>query len=129
MENWQKVLLIFVIFVLILILDLVIYFETDKLIDDTLSNLNQIKKTLDNENLDDSKNKAKKLEKKWFKYEKILSFFIEHDEVEKVSTKIVIIEENTKNKEYNTALEDVLETKFILKHIKDKYNLSLKNIF
>ena len=129
MENWQKVLLIFVIFVLILILDLVIYFETDKLIDDTLSNLNQIKKTLDNENLDDSKNKAKKLEKKWFKYEKILSFFIEHDEVEKVSTKIVIIEENTKNKEYNTALEDVVETKFILKHIKDKYNLSLKNIF
>ena len=42
---------------------------------------------------------------------------------------MAIIEENTKNEEFKSALEDIAETKHLLKHIADKYNLTLKNIF
>lgn len=129
MENWQKILLVIIIFIFILALDLILYFKTDNLIDDTLTDLSKIEKSLEKNNLEESKKKTEDINKKWFKYENVLSFFIEHDEIEKVSTKMVIIKENTKNEEYNAALEDVVETKFILKHIKDKYNLTMKNIF
>ena len=129
MDNSKKILLIIVIIIFIVGLDLILYFETDKLIDDTQGYLGNLERKLDEKNFEDSQKAAEKLNNKWFEYENILSFFIEHDEIEKVSGKVKIVKENTKNKEYETALEDVVETKYLLEHIKDKYNFTWKNIF
>lgn len=129
MENWKKILLIFILFAIIIGLDLLLYFKTDKLIKDTQAQLGKIEEKIDNNSIGDTKNEVEGLNDKWEKYEKTLSFFIEHDELEKVSAKVAIIKENVKNKEYEIALEDIVETKYLLEHIKDKYNLSLKNIF
>ena len=129
MDNYKKILLIIGIIIFIVGLDLVLYFETDKLINNTQSYLGNLERYLNEKNFEDSKEAAEKLNSKWFEYEKSLSFFIEHDEIEKVSGKVKIVKENTKNKEYETALEDVVETKYLLEHIKDKYNFTLKNVF
>ena len=129
MENWKKILLIFILFAIIIGLDLLLYFKTDKLINDTQAQLGKIEEKIDNNSIGNTKNEVEGLNDKWEKYEKTLSFFIEHDELEKVSAKVAIIKENVKNKEYEIALEDIVETKYLLEHIKDKYNLSLKNIF
>lgn len=129
MDNSKKILLIIGIIIFIVGLDLILYFETDKLIDSTQSYLGNLEKKLDEKNIEESKKAADILNKKWVEYEKTLSFFIEHDEIEKVSGKVKIVKENTKNEEYETALEDVAETKYLLEHIKDKYNFTWKNIF
>ena len=129
MENWERILLIIIILVSIILLDLFLYFKTDKLINDTQVYLSKLEEKIDNEKLSNNKNETNELNNKWQKNEKVLSFFIEHDELEKVSSKIVVINENIKNEEYEDALEDIAEAKYILEHIKNKYNLNLKNIF
>lgn len=129
MENWVKYLLLISIFIIIIGLDLLLYFKTDKLIDEMQIELANLEKIIDSDNINESKNEAEKLREKWKKRENVLSFFIEHEEVEKVSLKIAVIEENSKNEEYVSALEDIAETKFLLEHIQDKYNLTWKNIF
>lgn len=129
MENWVKYLLLISIFIIIIGLDLLLYFKTDKLIDEMQIELANLEKIIESENIDKSKTEAEKVREKWKNRENVLSFFIEHEEVEKVSLKIAVIEENSKNEEYVSALEDIAETKFLLEHIQDKYNLTWKNIF
>ena len=99
------------------------------MINETQNDLGKLEKKLDDRDLEGIEKDAKHLNDKWFEFENILSFFIEHDEIEKISAKITIVEENTKNEEYTTALEDIVEAKFLLEHIKAKYNLTWKNIF
>ena len=129
MENWKKFILVLTIFLFVIFLDLFLYFKTDKLIFETQNLLSTVKESLDSEDFEDGKKNIKKLQNNWEKNNKILSFFIEHDELEKVSTKVEVIKENATNGEYENALEDIVEAKYILEHIKDKYNFSLKNIF
>ena len=129
MENWKKSILVLTIFLFVIFLDLFLYFKTDKLIFETQNLLSTLKENLSSEDFEDGKKNIKKLQNNWEKNNKILSLFIEHDELEKVSTKVEVIKENATNGEYENALEDIVEAKYILEHIKDKYNFSLKNIF
>lgn len=129
MENWKKIVLIISILIFVIILDLLLYFKTDKLMDNTQNDLITLEKKIDENNVEESKKAADKLNKNWEDTENILSFFIEHEEIENVSLKIVTIKENTKNEEFEDALEDIAETKHLLEHIKSKYNFNLKNIF
>lgn len=69
------------------------------------------------------------LKTNWFKAQDKLAFFIEHDELEKVSKCLVVLEENCKNKEFTDALEDGNEFIYWLNHFREKDSLKLKNIF
>ena len=91
MNNTQKILLIVGIIIIIGILEYILLTNTNRLVEDTLLQLDELKQLLKEEKYDDSKNKSRKLNDKWFEYEEKLSFFIEHDEIEKVSTKIAVI--------------------------------------
>ena len=62
------------------------------------------------------------------KYEK-LAFFIEHDELEKVETQLTSLKAHIKTEEYAEAIETLETSIFILKHIKEKFRLNMKNIF
>ena len=69
------------------------------------------------------------LEEKWKKEAETLSLFVEHNELEKVSTNIVIIESNFETDETDKVLENLAEVRFLLEHIEEKNQLKLKNIF
>lgn len=128
MENWERILLIIFILIFIIIFDLFLYFKTDKLISNTENDLSKLKQTITENNISQSESNAKDLSKNWEKTEKIFSFFIEHAEIEKVSVKVAIIEENTKNRDYESALEDIAEVKSLLKTIEERYNFTLRNV-
>ena len=68
------------------------------------------------------------LKKDWFDYEKRLSCYIEHNELEKVTSSMILLEENAKNHEYNQALANSKEFIFWLEHFKEKDELIWKNI-
>lgn len=129
MNNTHKVLVIITILLAIICLEIYINTSTDKLLEDTVKKMEELKEVLKEEKYNESKNKSEELNEKWFEYEDKLAFFIEHDEVEKISTKVAVILENTINEEYKAALEDVMETTYLLEHVKDKNKLKLKNIF
>ena len=75
------------------------------------------------------KEKIKEIRTMWNnKYNK-LAYFTEHDELEKIGAQIAIISGYFEGREYENSLAEIDRTIFLLKHIRDKDNFSLVNIF
>lgn len=73
--------------------------------------------------------KSKELYNKWFKFESKASYYIEHDELEKVSIKISLAKKAIEIEEIEEAQNDLEEVRFLINHIYEKDKLKLKNIF
>ncbi|MBR3697127.1 MAG: DUF4363 family protein [Clostridia bacterium] len=129
MENSKKMFLIFFILIIVILLDLFLFFKTNKLMEDIINDLGKLENRILEKNEKEINKMAKELKNNWEKTENKLSFFVEHEVAEKVSLKITTIVENVKNEENQNALEDIAETKLLLKHIERKYNLTFKNVF
>ena len=69
------------------------------------------------------------LHKKWNSKYGIHACFIEHDELEKVSTQLVSISADIKVQNYDRSVDEIERCKFILRHIQDKDALKIVNIF
>lgn len=129
MSNQVKIMLIIGFMAIIIMLEIVTGNCTDEFIDKTAKDLDDLKTSLLQENSEEIKKKSEKLSNTWDESEIKLCYFIEHDELEKISSKIAIISENSINSEYKLALEDAIETKYLLEHVKDKLKLKMKNVF
>lgn len=148
----REIWLLIIILIIIIALELITNFIANRSIDSILGKLSELKEKLQNveknEELTLSLENKNELELEevdkeidgiiedigglkndWFKEEKKLSFFAEHDELEKISYAITILEENAINNEYNNALENLVEAKYWLEHVKEKDSFRLKNIF
>lgn len=62
-------------------------------------------------------------------FQQKLAFYIEHDEIEKVDTSIVEINEYIKLGLYDEAIPEIRKCSFILEHIKNKGELQVINLF
>lgn len=69
------------------------------------------------------------IEDKWKSRYDIHACFIEHDELEKVSTQLISISANIKVQKYYKSVDEIDKCKFILRHIQDKDALKIVNIF
>ncbi len=78
---------------------------------------------------DSIKSKIKEIEKYWEDVHGKLAYYIEHDELEKVETDIVGINSSIETDDYEQVLSKIDESKFILRHIEDKYAFTLENVF
>ena len=85
--------------------------------------------TLDKRDKEKLQDEIIKLKRCWINMQDKLSYFFEHNELEKVTKSIVVLEENAKNEEYTNALEDGKEFIYWLEHFNEKDSLKLKNIF
>ncbi len=148
----REIWLLIIILIIIIALELITNFIANRSIDSILGKLSELKENLQNVEKNEeltlsleNKNELEleevdkeidgiiedigNLKNDWFKEEKKLSFFAEHDELEKISYAITILEENAINNEYNNALENLVEAKYWLEHVKEKDSFRLKNIF
>lgn len=148
----REIWLLIIILIIIIALELITNFIANRSIDGILGKLSELKENLQNVEKNEeltlsleNKNELEleevdkeidgiiedisNLKNDWFKEEKKLSFFAEHDELEKISYAITILEENAINNEYNNALENLVEAKYWLEHVKEKDSFRLKNIF
>ena len=83
-------------------------------------------------NNDNIESKMEELSNKWYKDEIILSYYMEHNELEKISTNMNELRVNLRNISNNNYAEiKVLidEIKYRLEYIKSKQKLGLKNVF
>ena len=69
------------------------------------------------------------IDKQWEDMFSRLAYYIEHEEIEKVSTNLENTKTYIKLKEYDNAIKEVNEGIYILNHIEDKYSFNLQNIF
>ncbi len=58
-----------------------------------------------------------------------LTYYIEHDEIEKVETELTELKADIDEEDYENALPPLKKSIFILNHIKEKFKLNLKNVF
>lgn len=141
-----------VIIGIILIIDLITLCYTKKCIakiSDDLTNLeNMAVESIKAENNDNSENngsnsegdESKKIEskelkqksediyKEWLGMNDTLTFYIEHDELEKVNVQLERIIANFNVDSTEDAVPEIKETIYILRHIEKKQRLTLRNI-
>lgn len=131
----KKELIICIIIVITIIIgNTVTQKYTEKAVEETSKNLEELKvELINNEESEEKekliKEKAKETNENWEgKYEK-LAYFIEHDELEKINTNLTGMNSFIETKKYEEAINELDKTKFVLKHIEEKYALNFKNIF
>lgn len=122
-------------FIVISILIIVFLIEnlTSKSLNNATSSLENGIQSVENKVLEakkeEAKNEFKDLKKNWNDESEKLALFVEHNELEKISKDIVIVESNLENNDTNEILENIDELQFMLKHVNEKYKLTLKNVF
>lgn len=137
----KEFLLIFFVILFIVILEILTNCISKKSVDMIYEKVSSVNSSLEEVNVKKENNildkkekenlqdKIKNLKKDWLEEQDKLSYFFEHDELEKVTKCIVVLEENARNEEYTNALEDGKEFIYWLDHFKEKDSLKFKNIF
>ena len=73
--------------------------------------------------------KARDLLKDWEEKEEILSYYLEHDEIEKIGNDISLIEKQIEIEDIDHARQTITEVKFLFNHIENKQILNIENFF
>ena len=95
--------------------------ETSTMLGELKENINENENYL-NENIDN-------IFDKWKNEFKKLSYFVEHNELEKVERSLTNIKSFIEVKNLNMVITSIDEADFVLGHIKEKNSLNLGNIF
>ena len=127
----REIIICLIIVSVIISLDVIMQNYTKESTDEVIRELEQLNDNikLQKSNQIDLKEESISIKEKWKEKYSKLAYYIEHNELEKVETEITSIISYIETGEYNLALERIEVNIFILKHIKDKYQLSFDNIF
>lgn len=123
----------YIVIIVILIIVFLTEYITNKNLDDSIKwmsdGIASVENKIVEDNTEEAKNEFKDLKNKWKEESDKLALFVEHNELEKISNDIVIIESNLESDETDKILENIDELQFMLEHIQEKNKLKLKNIF
>lgn len=123
----------FIIIVIILIFVFGIDFLTNNYVKESVrimtDKLEALKETILQEDTDDIERKLAEIKIIWEEKYNVLSYYIEHDELEKVGIQIALLNGDLQVEEYNTAIENLEEVIYILKHIQEKEQFDFRSIF
>lgn len=75
------------------------------------------------------KEQIDKIHEKWDEKYKILAFYLEHNELEKIETELTGLRASIETEEYEDAINELDKAVYLLKHVDEKNRLSWKNIF
>lgn len=130
-KMYKEIIICILVVIFIFSMDFISNNYTKKVFFNMNEELAILRNEMTNESKDEEKinKKIREVEDKWYKNIKLLSCYIEHNELEKVQRQITIIKGNIDVKEYNQATPQLDECKFIINHIIDKESLLIRNIF
>jgi len=99
-----------------------------KSIDEVMQKLDELQIEMLNQGKEVSK-KYEELEKVWLEKYEVLAYYIEHEELEKVSSELFQLKGSIKTSQVDEGIPTIENCRFILSHIKDKDKVEIKNIF
>lgn len=124
----KKELIICLIIIFVIIIgDIVLQNYTNNSLGLISQNLEELKDDLDDK--DKSKEKIEYINNAWNEKFNILTCYLEHDELEKVKTQLVIITAGIDVNDTEYVNEEISRAIYILEHIEDKNNFKIDNIF
>lgn len=120
-----------IIICLILIGEWITKSHTNKQLGKIEDELKGLKQSILEENADTDKliGKTNTIYENWEKSNEYLSYYLEHDELEKVNTQIILIKGYLESDSPQDSIPDLEEGLYIIEHIKQKESFKLKNIF
>ena len=124
----KEIVITVIILVAIIGLNAIVGKYVDDKLNYVLSELNDLRPLVEEEKYEEANQKINEIDEYWKKSEDIVSFFVEHDELEKVMTEYTSLKTYCKL-EQEEAFEALDKMAFIINHIEEKDDLKLKNIF
>ena len=127
----KEAIITFSIIVLILLAEWITQSYTHMAFEEIEDNLLNLKEEIlySNKDKEELIKKTEEIAEKWEKKQKRLSYYLEHNELEKVNTQIVLIKGYLESDSMQDAIPDLEEGLYIIEHIKEKEAFNLKNIF
>ena len=126
---YKEMIISIILVALIFIGDYVTQGYTDRSISSFKEELQVLKNKLIDSNEEASEEDIDSIENKWENIQNKMSYYIEHEELEKVDTYLTECSSFTKSGNYAFAINSLEKTDFILEHINEKYSFNLENIF
>lgn len=117
------------IMILIIIGNIITQNYTKECVSHMNEKLYNLKEASINENKSNVNCEIKELEEKWKVVKQKLSYYLEHDELEKVETQIFNMKGLYEIEQYREIVPEIEKCVYILEHIRDKTTLNIKNIF
>ena len=126
---YKEFIIISIILVLVISLDCITNKYVKESVSTMINKLEVLEDEILNENIDDIENRIKEAKDIWKRKYNVLAYYIEHDELEKVSLKLASIHGNVEGDELGNAVGDINEGIFLLKHIQEKEKFDFRSIF
>ena len=126
-DNMKKILIIcFVTVISIIVGDIFLQRFVDSTFDQMSSNLEKMDGYVDN--AEECKRQLDELDASWEKNFLKMACYLEHDELEKVKTQIVVIRAGIEADDKMFVHEEINRAIYIIQHIKEKESFRLDNI-
>ena len=126
---FKEILIIFTVFVIVITLDIITNKYTTYAADSLSGQLAELREHILNKDKENINKKIQEIDSNWNKHNKNLSYYMEHDELEKVGSSLSALKTHIEVEEYNDALENVDSNIFILQHIQEKERVSISSLF
>ena len=126
---YKEIITIIIIILMIFIGDFVTQSFTKNSVNSLTNELNILKDRLIEKSFDEANEQTEKIQFRIDEVHHKLSYYLEHDEIEKIETNFTACKSLTKTGDYSSAIEELEKTIFVLNHITDKYSFNLDNIF
>ena len=128
---YKELVISLIIVISIFVIDYIAQKYTDDAMNEITTDLASLQEELKEEEQDYDKvtKHVNSAHNRWLEHQDRMSFFIEHNELEKVETSFISGKSLIESQEYEEALSEIEKTIFILKHINEKYSFDMKNIF
>lgn len=128
---YKEIIICVVVIIIVVGLNILTQNYTKESIALMTDNLESLKQTMitEEQNEENINEQIDNILNNWNDRHKILAYYIEHDELEKVETELVLLKGNIEVQEYEQGIPNLSNCIFILEHIKEKTALQIKNIF
>ncbi len=126
---YKEILIIIIVLGLIIGLDIITNNYTIYATDSLTNDLNMLKGYILNNEDENVDQKIDEVNRKWKEYNNVMSYYLEHDELEKMETELRKLEGGLEVDEYEHSIETLNSAIFILEHIQEKEQFSIRSIF
>ena len=118
-----------VIIIFVITLEVITQNYTKQSIEDLSSKLDELKKEINEDELDKLENSIKYIKEDLESRYSKLAFYINHEDIEKFGVEIAEIQSDIEIEEYKRSIEKIDLCIYMLKNIQDKNSMKLVNIF
>ena len=125
----KEILIIIIVLVLVISLDIITNNYTTYVADSLSEQFAELREYTIKKDKENINKKIQEIDNNWNKYNKNLTYYMEHDELEKVGNSLSALKAHIEVEEFNDSIEDIDENIFILQHIQEKERFSISSLF